>query len=272
MLLADCIALIERTAPLSLAAEWEHSGMQIASDRTSVNCIAVSLDPSPHIAEQAVAIGADLLLTHHPLLLKPRFPNYPDAWFRTMQTLIRADIPHYAAHTTLDANPQGPSAWLADALGLTDRIVLEPYAQMDFGEGSVPCGFGLAGTLPDPMPFAALMRCIGSFIDLRCARMIGSVSTVRRLAVCPGSGSDLAQAAADAGADLFITGDMKYHPALEAPLPILDAGHFSLEHVMIESFAAQLASQAPELRIEFLPSDDPFHRLEDGWMPSCCAR
>ena len=80
---------------------------------------------------------------------------------------------------------------------------------------------------------------------------------IRRIAICPGSGSSLAPEAAAAGADLLITGDVKYHAALEFPLPVLDVGHFSLEEEMMRRFALQLKEQASDVAVQFVPAQDP---------------
>lgn len=119
------ISLIEETAPPALAVPWDKSGIQVASPRTEILHLAVSLDPAPDVVSAAVGLGADMLLTHHPLSLSARFPDRLDGYRRTLALLLAHDMPHYAAHTSLDANPFGPSVWLSDELGLTGRSVLE---------------------------------------------------------------------------------------------------------------------------------------------------
>ena len=139
-------------------------------------------------------------------------------------------------------------------------------------------GFGLAGTLPEPMTLAELCRRIRAFLplDRMCgvARLIGDpASVVRRVAFCTGSGSSLLEDAAAAGAELYITGDMKYHDALAlysrqngnssnfCPMAILDAGHFSLEEEMMRRFALQLEKELDGVTVTFLPGRDPFQPL-----------
>ena len=138
------ISLIEENAPLSLAASWDKSGIQVASPRAEISHLAVSLDPTPDAVSAALEAGADMLLTHHPLTLTPRFPDRLDAYRRTLALLLAHDMPHYAAHTSLDANPFGPSAWLPDELGLTGRSTLEATGMARLPDGrEIAGGFGV---------------------------------------------------------------------------------------------------------------------------------
>lgn len=110
MKLADVIHHIERTAPLSIAASWDRSGVQVASGREEIRRLAVCLDPTPASVSRALDEGADMILSHHPLTLEPRFTDRLVAYREVLFLLFRADVPLYAAHTSLDANPVGPVA------------------------------------------------------------------------------------------------------------------------------------------------------------------
>ena len=91
-----------------------------------------------------------------------------------------------------------------------------------------------------------------------CPRLAGALpERIRRIAICPGSGSSLAPEAAARGADLLITGDLKYHTALDLPLPVLDVGHFSLEEEMMRRFALQLKENVSDVAVQFVPAQDP---------------
>ena len=279
MLQSDIITVIERTAPLSLMADWDRSGVQVASPRKEISHLAVCLDPAPEQILAAVDAGADMVLTHHPLAMRAEWANRLNGYTEVLRTLYRHDVPLYSSHTSLDANPLGPSAWLPDELGLTDRVLLEKTGTFTTPDGTeVEGGFGLAGTLPQPMTLGELCRKMRTFlpVDRMCAvaRLIGDPERlVRRVAVCTGSGSSLLEDAARAGADLYITGDMKYHDALAlhsrqignstnfCPMSLLDIGHFSLEEEMMRRFALQLDSELEDVTVTFLPGRDPFQPL-----------
>ena len=295
------IEYIERTAPPQLAASWDKSGVQVASVRDEVHHITLCLDPQPDVVETALRNGADFILSHHPLSLSPRLPGKLDAYHAVLRHLFCANVALYAAHTSLDVNLSGPVGWLARELDLRDVSVLEitgshvfadapldgsspqnaaigssagarhadfcpansaPHADACPAQPARPVGFGFVGEMPRPCDLDGLLARLAPWTTNRSLRLAGDAPRqIRRLAVCPGSGSELASLAAARGADLFITGDLKHHTALEAPLPILDMGHLSLEDEMMRRFALQLAAEMPALRVDFLPARDPLRPL-----------
>lgn len=248
----DVIAAIEQVAPLQIAAAWDKSGVQVAGRKDVVRHLAVCLDPTPEAVTAALAAGADMVLSHHPLSLNPYFADQDDRLHEVLRLLLCADVPLYAAHTSLDANPDGPVNWFARDLGMEQCRVLEPTGVMP--DTDRMAGFGVVGDVRHPLHLQHALQLLGT-----PARLIGTFPHVlRRVAVCPGSGGSLMQAAAKAGAQLFITGDIRYHDALEAPLPVLDVGHFVLEETMMRRFATLLGLALPDLRVTFLPSKSPF--------------
>ncbi|MBF0481993.1 MAG: Nif3-like dinuclear metal center hexameric protein [Desulfovibrionaceae bacterium] len=273
MLISGVIAAVERIAPLAFQADWDTSGIQIAATRSEIGKVALALDPTPENIARAVDAGADVLITHHPLLLAPRLPSRLDAYHRALSLALKADLWLYAAHTSLDVQPGGPAGWLAEELALTNRRVLEITAKADNG---AELGFGLAGDLPRPLPFAQFCAALRRLAPGIAMRLAGPApETVARVAYCPGSGAQLARAAQEAGADVFITGDVRYHAALEAAelnLCVIDAGHFSLEEEMIRRLAGVLAGQwtGGGPAVERIRSLDPFAALPAA-QPGDCA-
>lgn len=266
----DIIKIIENTAPLGIAAAWDASGVQVAAFRPEIDNVAVMLDPSPANVRRAVDAGAGFILAHHPLAMKPRFPNALDGYFSALSLLISNNVWLYSAHTSLDANPRGPAFWLARALDLRDLALLEPLPGTPAAAGGpaqdadadLPAGygFGFTGTLPEPLEYddfcARLAACLGKADWQACGPRPRRVS---RLACCPGSGGGLVPDALRAGADVFITGDVKYHAALDARdagLRVLDVGHFVLEEEMMRRFAEQLAVEL-SVPVRFFAGSDP---------------
>lgn len=269
---SELIGIIERTAPLGIAAPWDRSGVQVASAREDIRRLAVCLDPTPASIRTALAAGADMVLAHHPLSMEGRFTDRLDAYHEVLSLLFRADVPLYSAHTSLDANPLGPVSWLAEELGLcrlpeADPLpgaalgpltVLEPTGTMERDGLAYACGFGVVGDCPAALTPEALQKALAIWLVDSCPRLVGHLSErIRRIAICPGSGSSLAPEAAAFGADLLITGDVKYHAALDFPLPVLDVGHFSLEEEMMRRFALQLNEDVPDVAVQFVPAQDP---------------
>lgn len=273
---SEIIALIERTAPLGIAAPWDKSGVQVASARQDVSRLAVCLDPTPESVRIALSEGAEMILAHHPLTMEGRFTDRLDSYHEVLSLLFRADVPLYSAHTSLDANPLGPVSWLAGALGLC-RIrsagekddeagqgvtlpltVLEQTGSMERDGFSYACGFGVVGDCRVDITPEDLKKMLAPYLKGSCPRLAGTLpERIRRIAICPGSGSSLAPEAAVHGADVLITGDLKYHAALDLPLPVLDVGHFSLEEEMMRRFALQLKENVSDVAVQFVPAQDP---------------
>lgn len=270
MKLSEIIHVIEKTAPKGQAASWDNCGVQVAPsaplDSVDVTHMALCLDPTPQSVQKALDAGAQCVLSHHPLLMQPRLPAKADAYHRVLSLLFRRDATLYAAHTSLDINPFGPAGWLARELKLTDTALLEPTGILPEGcphAGEV-CGFGVVGNLPTPVTLAELLEKLGQHIALDAATLCGpQPERVSRVAYCTGSGSSMMGGAAKLGADIFITGDVKYHSALESPLCMLDVGHHSLEEEMMRRFATELTPALPGVHVDFVPSVSPLRPVTE---------
>lgn len=257
MQLIEIFSAIEKIAPLDAAAPWDISGLQVAAHRSEADMLAVCLDPTPASVHQALELGAQCILSHHPLALKPALPRRLDAYSEVLRLLFAADVPLYAAHTSLDVNADGPAGWLARELKLCNLAVLEATAPPLNG-APLPLGFGLAGDLPAPLSLAQITSALARHIKLSTATVCGPVpESISRLAYCTGSGSSLLREARAAGAQLFITGDVKYHTALEAEICLLDVGHHSLEEEMMRRMSNLLAQRLNGLNLVFVPSASP---------------
>lgn len=248
---------IERIAPPRGAAPWDRSGVQIAGRKADVAKLALCLDPLPSLLARALDWSADFILTHHPLSLEPRHLDTIDDHYEATALILGSGAWLYAAHTSLDANPAGPAAWLAQELVLEDLRTLEPAT------GEPELGIGQVGDLPGPLPLNQLLDRLAGLITRQVWHFsgpeLGLQAIIARPAICPGSGGSLMEAAVEAGADLLITGDVRYHVALTAPLPVLDVGHFALEEEMMRRLALAMAQDGslPGVEVRFFASSDP---------------
>ena len=275
----ELITFIESYAPVEAAAPWDNSGVQVESDKNTVDKLCVALDPTPGTISAALELKADFLLCHHPLSLSPRYLNTRDQYFHIVRKLLHADCLLYAAHTSLDANPRGPASWLAQSLRLQDCEILDPLPApqpetrehkfiLEDSGFSAPSGygFGLIGNLPQALPFEIFASRLNELLlpesPPQSWRLCGQPhKEIKKIACCPGSGASLAEKAAIAGADIYITGDMKYHDALGAPVCILDVGHFCLEERMMLHFTQLLGKADKNMEVRFLPADNPFRQV-----------
>ena len=261
MQLEDIIARIEGVANPRWQAPWDKSGLQFASTRLEAAKMAVGLDPAPEFIGRALEWGAEFILTHHPLALRPELPNRLDNYYYALRELAKADAALYAAHTSLDVNPAGPAGWLARRLRLGQCQILEAS-----GEG---LGYGLVGNLPAPAEFGEFMDALLSLLDLETCAIVNPLerSLVSRVAYCGGSGSSLVGLAEEKGAQIFISGDIKYHAALEAWTCLADVGHHSIEEKMMKCFADDLRRDPGGLEIKFFGSESPFrlYKATETW-------
>lgn len=259
--IASLIARIEQTAPLRGAAAWDKSGVQIASSRERIAKCAAMLDPLPEQIEAALAWGAEFVLTHHPLSMEPRFLDRLDDYHRVASLVLGREAWLYAAHTSLDAQPEGPAGWLAHELELSGTRILEQTTTEQ------ALGFGLVGDLPEALSWSEFQTRLRGVLKRGFWLRSGPLpARVRRVAYCPGSGSSLLGKAFAAGADVYVTGDMKHHQMLEAKVAVLDVGHFSLEEEMMRRFALSLEDdlRLGGTHITFFPGQDPQHLVLNG--------
>lgn len=254
----DLISVIEKTAPLHGAADWDVCGIQVAAQREDIQHIAVCLDPTPTSIGRALELGVDFILSHHPLLMRPRLPVELDDYHEVLSLLLTHKVALYAAHTSLDANPDGPAGWLARSLKLQHSQVLEATSL----DANAALGFGLVGTLPQALRLEELVRLLSAEISLEGASLCGPVpALIKKIAYCTGSGTSLLPQVARSNADIYITGDVKYHTALETHTCILDVGHHSLEEEMMRQMCTLLATQLPQITVSFVPSVSPLRPL-----------
>lgn len=253
MNIKEILTSIRGLAPEEMAAKWDNSGINVLGSAENITRLAVALDPTPSFVQEALEWGAECIVTHHPLYFDPIAPNTPGRYFEVLRMLLAKGAWLYGAHTSLDCCPDGPAQWLGRRLQLRNTNVLEPYDE------DSAIGFGQVGNLPAAMDWKAFVQLLSEVLGCNSWREMGQhPSEVYTVAYLPGSGASAAQRAADAGADVFITGDFKYHQALETPLWVLDVGHFVIEEEMIRVFARELDETLERVDVRFFPSEDPF--------------
>ena len=209
---------INERAPFETQVAYDNSGLLVGDPAREVTCIHFALDVTQAVIDEAVANGANLIVTHHPLMFSPvKRLVETNHEARLLCRMIREGISLISAHTNLDQAPGGVNDALAAAIGLVNVS----------GEG-----FLRVGDLPSPMAAeelsAHISRCLGDAV-----RLMGDGSAViSRVGMCSGSGSDEWPQAAAIGAQAFLTGEAKHHHALEAAdsgMVILEAGHHATE-------------------------------------------
>lgn len=242
----DILKYIETLAPRELKMDWDNVGLNCGSRSTPVTKILMALDPFEHVCQEAAQWGADLLVTHHPLIFRP-IPMVTDdaAITRGLMELVRHNISHICAHTNLDCAPGGVNDALAAVLGLKNVESLGAYG------GMMRCG---------EVPQQDLSSFLGFVKEkLQCdgLRYCDGGKPVHKVAVGGGACSDGLYDAVLAGCDTFVTSDVKYNnfwDAKEQGLSMIDAGHFATENPVVSVLAEKIASAFPEIEVKISES------------------
>jgi dinuclear metal center YbgI/SA1388 family protein len=252
--LADVVGALERLYPPDTAQSWDQVGLVSGDPGQPVGRVHFAVDPTLAVIDEARALGADLLVTHHPLLLRGiHSVATTGAKGASVTALVVHDIALYVAHTNADVADPGVNDALAAACGLTD---LEPLALV---EGRA---LGRVGRLPAPVSLRAFAEALYATLPRTAGglRVAGPAdATVERVAVMGGAGDDLFDHVRAARADVYVTADLRHHPALEAREEarggtpyLVDAGHWATESLWLEGAAERLLTAL----------------VDAGWTPS----
>jgi dinuclear metal center YbgI/SA1388 family protein len=229
----DIMNYLEQIAPLKYQMDYDNAGLLTGSAGMQVSKVLVSLDCTEEIVEEAVQKSANVILSHHPIIFKGLKQligkNYIE---RTVIKAIKNDIALLAWHTNLDSvMSNGVNQMIARRLGLSDIEILDPY------EGMPEVGSGMIGKLNQTMLRSEFFEYVKESMELnilKCTK--GGPEKIEHVAICGGSGSFLIPAAKKRGADVFITGDIKYHDFFdgENEMTLIDIGHYESEKYTID--------------------------------------
>lgn len=252
--------LVMEFAPRELVADWDNVGLQVGDPGARVTRVLLALDVDDGVVDEALDAGAEMILAHHPLLMKPlRSVRADTPQGALIMRLVRNRLNVFAAHTNLDAATGGVSDVLAGLLGLENVEPLGPEH-----------AYGRVGDLRQPVRFDRFAALVKDTLAVAGIRAGGDRSReVKRVAVCGGAGAEFWPQARAAGADVLVTGDVKYHLArdmLAAGLNFIDAGHYATERVILEPLRDYLERRCHEagIGVEFLVSrchQEPFDYL-----------
>jgi len=238
----DILETLNRLAPTRLAEDWDNVGLQLGSRQWPVRRVMTALDPTPAVIREVREREGDVLVTHHPLIFSPlRVLDLDTPLGRILEVLFAQRIAVIAAHTNLDAVPGGVNDVLASYLPLEEVCMLLPADHDSDG------GMGRVGRLVDRTSLEELGAYLKTRMALPHIRFAGDPQLkVRRVALCSGSGSSMVGAFLASDADVFVTGDVRYHDAREIESHgrgVIDVGHFESEHIILDVLTQKLAEQ-----------------------------
>lgn len=257
---------LESWAPPASAQSYDNVGLQVGDPAAAVESAIIALDMTPAVLDEARSLGASLVITHHPLIFQPLRSITPHAFNANLALrLAESGIALYSIHTNLDAASGGVSFALAETLGVRDPeflAVLDGDGDDGFDEisgddsddgrpiGRRAVGLGAIGHLPSPMPLESFLAGVAGRLRATSLRYAADpAATIERVAVCGGAGAEFVGAALRAGADAYVTSDIKYHNFFDvldntgrARLAFIDAGHYETE-AMTENLLANALSE-----------------------------
>ena len=224
----DLVRPIEEMAPLFEQEKWDNCGFSVGDPLGEVSKALVALDCTEDVVDEAIEIGADIIITHHPLIFGGVKKISPQNQLgRIIYKAVQHNIAIYAAHTNMDKASGGVSSTMADKLHMQERETLTPD------------NFGIVGTLPQSMEAEEFVKFVKMAFGagyVRTSKPLGG--KISRVAVCGGSGKSFIGSAMEKGAQVYVTGDISYHEFYaEEGFMLVDIGHYSSEYGIVDLFA-----------------------------------
>ncbi|MBP3683997.1 MAG: Nif3-like dinuclear metal center hexameric protein [Oscillospiraceae bacterium] len=246
----DILTFLETLAPRFMKMDWDNVGLLCGSRSREVTKILVALDPFEGVCQEAVEFGAQLIVTHHPLIFKALNSITDETSIgRSIQLLCENRISAINAHTNLDCTPGGVNDRLAAALGLENIEVVDP---MGTDENGAAWGLLRKGIVAE-QPLASFLPTVKTALGCEGLRYVDAGKPVRKVAVGGGACASEIMDAYRAGCDTFVTSDVKYNQfwdAYDLGLNLIDAGHFYTENPVTACLAEKISAAFPEAEVK----------------------
>lgn len=251
------IEILQEQSPERYACSWDNVGLLVGDYEKEVKTIYIALDATDDTILRAIEAGADLLLTHHPMIFKSlKQVNSEDFIGRRIIALIKNDISYYAMHTNFDV--KGMAELGAQRMELKDCQVLDVTCWHE----QEPAGIGTVGELPCEMTVADCAGKVKEVFGVDLVKIYGRPDQrIKRAAICPGSGKSVIGKAIQAGAQALITGDIDHHEGIDSAaqgLAIIDAGHYGVEKMFVPYMKEYLEARAAGIQVVAEPPQQPF--------------
>lgn len=251
----DVINIMERIAPENLKESYDNVGFMVGDRNNEVTKILVALDCTLNVIEEAKSIGAQLILTHHPLLFKkPKSITTDSLQGKKIINLIKNDIGLYSSHTNWDSVKGGLNDEFVKILGFEESKIIEKNPS-DF-----TAGVGRIVKLKEDITIEEIINIVKDKLNLKSLRFSGELKKkVRTISLVNGSGEDYLQASHDLDADLLITGDTTYHFVSdyeELGLSVIDIGHFNSEWPLMMNLSKSIKEILEPKGVDIVLSKD----------------
>lgn len=237
--ITDIFDKLRELAPPELKLGFDNVGLLVGSWEDMIGRVLVALDITDDVIEEGREMGAELIVSHHPMFFELKNVTDSDVTGARVLKLARAGMSAICMHTNLDIAPGGVNDALAETLGIADAV--------PFGEEAC----GRIGWVEEQELGDFLARVKGA-LGAEGLRFVDSGRSVRRVAVLGGAGGGNMLEAVEAGADTYVTADVKHHQFIDAKelgINLIDAGHFSTENVVVPVLAELLRDEFSELDV-----------------------
>ncbi len=246
MKIKEIYDFLDKTAPFNTAADFDNTGLSVGSLMREVKTVLISLDVTNSVIKKAEEIGADLVLTHHPLIFNPICEVVADT---PVYNAVRSGITFISSHTCLDKSDGGVNSTLAEILGVKDlyQSELDEFLKIGIVDEQTASEFA-----------SKVKTALGGKVSFTKPDKI-----IKKVALCSGSGGDSVFAAKEAGADALLTGEAKHHELLasnDLDVSLFVAGHFETENIICEKLKCLLSEQFKDLKIEIF-SENPVNYI-----------
>jgi dinuclear metal center YbgI/SA1388 family protein len=254
VVLRDLLSKLEELWPASGAEVWDAPGLVTGSLGARISRVLLTVDVTDEVVEEAITGGFDLIISHHPLLLRGvKTISEATGKGSILAKAIRANLAIFAAHTNADIVPRGVSAALALAFGVEiARPLVETGPQI---------GHGRLGKLPQATDLGTFAKAIARILPSTATgvRVAGSFeSTIETIAVCGGAGDSFIDVAFESGADVYVTSDLRHHPVQEIleraraesrDFAVIDISHWAAEWIWLEWAAEDIRDRFASVQV-----------------------
>ena len=255
MKVKDIIQKMHEFAPVYLIDSWDNCGFQIGREDKEVKTILLAMDITSNIVKESIEKQVDMIITHHPFVFNPiKTITTSSANGKIIYDIIKHDIAIFSAHSNLDVCKNGVNDVLAEMFELKNAEVLTKSY-----EDEITYGYGRVGDLEKPINWQTFISIVKEKLECDSVRFYGDTNkTIRRVAICGGSGSDSIKDAKEKNADIYVTADIKFHEAQDAikmGLNLIDANHFNTEKVILPHIKEYLHESSNQ-QLKIIISDE----------------
>ena len=264
MKLRELLDRIRLKYPEELQYSWDNSSLNLGDLDQDINKIMLTLEITNRTIDEAIEKGVDLVISHHPFLMSKVNQIRTDTIKGGLiYKMIRNNISAYCMHTSYDMAEDGLNDYFFDLLGIKDRQVLDVESSLDYYNDGKEYGLGRLADLEKPIEIGDLISSLKDKLNIDHARYVGPKDLlINKIAVVTGNGSEFFQLAKSKGCDILITGDLKYHQAMDAldiDMALLDFGHYGTEHIFSKSVYNYINSISGDIEVLISEKNiDPF--------------